>query len=77
LPWLKTFLELPNGIPSHDTIGRAFSRINAQEFQPAFCEWVWAVNDFIQGQIINIDGKQLRGSKDKVLGKRAIYMASA
>jgi predicted transposase YbfD/YdcC len=77
LPWLKTFLELPNGIPSHDTFGRVFSRIDAQEFQLAFYEWVWAVNDIIQGQIINIDGKQLRGSKDQVLGKRAIYMVSA
>lgn len=77
LPWLKTFLELPNGIPSHDTFGRVFSRIDASQFQLAFYEWVWAVNDIIQGQIINIDGKQLRGSKDKVLGKRAIYMVSA
>jgi predicted transposase YbfD/YdcC len=77
LSWLKTFLELPNGIPSHDTFGRVFSRIDAQEFQSAFYEWVWAVNDIVQGQIINIDGKQLRGSKDKVLGKRAIYMVSA
>lgn len=77
LPWLKTFLELPNGIPSHDTFGRVFSRIDAQQFQLAFHEWVWAVNDIIQGQIINLDGKQLRGSKDKVLGKRAIYMVSA
>ena len=77
LPWLKTFLELPKGIPSHDTFGRVFSMLDAQEFQLAFYEWVWAVNDIIQGQIINIDGKQLRGSKDKVLGKRAIYMVSA
>jgi predicted transposase YbfD/YdcC len=86
LPWLKTFLELPNGIPSHDTFGRVFAKIDAQQFQLAFytapavrcrCEWVWAVNDILQGQIINIDGKQLRGSKDKVLGKRAIYMVSA
>lgn len=77
LPWLKTFLELPNGIPSHDTFGRVFSLIDAQQFQLAFYEWVWAVNDIIRGQIINIDGKQLRGSKDKVLGKRAIYMVSA
>jgi predicted transposase YbfD/YdcC len=76
-PWLRTFLELPNGIPSHDTFGRVFSLIDAQQFQLAFYEWVWAVNDIIQGQIINIDGKQLRGSKDRVLGKRAIYMVSA
>jgi hypothetical protein len=71
LPWLKTFLELPNGIPSHDTFGRVFSRIDVQQFQLAFYESVWAVNGIIQGQIINLDGKQLRGSKDKVLGKRA------
>lgn len=77
LPWLKTFLELPNGIPSHDTFGRVFARIDAQQFQLAFQEWVWAVNEIVQGQIINMDGKQLRGSKDKVLGKRAIYMVSA
>ena len=77
LPWLKTFLELPNGIPSHDTFGRVFSIIDAQQFQVSFYEWVWAVNDIIQGQIINIDGKCLRGSDDKRLGKRAIYMVSA
>ena len=85
-PWLSTFLELPNGIPSHDTFGRVFSLIDAQQFQLAFytapavrcrCEWVWAVNDILQGQIINIDGKCLRGSDDNRLGKRAIYMVSA
>ena len=76
-PWLRTFLELPNGIPSHDTFGRVFSLIDAQQFQRAFYEWVWAVNDIIQGQIINLDGKCLRGSDDQRLGKRAIYMVSA
>ena len=48
-----------------------------QQFQLAFYEWVWAVNDLIAGQIINIDGKCLRGSDDQRLGKRAIYMVSA
>jgi len=76
-PWLRTFLELPNGIPSHDTFGRVFSLIDAQQFQLAFYEWVWAVNDIIQGQIINIDGKCLCGADDQRLGKRAIYMVSA
>jgi predicted transposase YbfD/YdcC len=75
--WLKTFLELPNGIPSHDTFGRVFSLIDAEEFQAAFYEWVLAVNEITQGQIICIDGKCLRGSDDKRLGKRAIYMVSA
>jgi predicted transposase YbfD/YdcC len=75
--WLKTFLELANGIPSHDTFGRVFGKIDGQQFQLAFWEWVWAVNDIVQGQIVNIDGKCLRGSDDKRLGKRAIYMVSA
>ena len=75
--WLKTFLELPNGIPSHDTFGRVFGMVDAQQFQVAFWEWVWAVNDIVQGQIVNIDGKCLRGSDDQKLGKRAICMVSA
>jgi hypothetical protein len=75
--WLKTFLELPNGIPSHDTFGRVFGKIDAQQFQLAFWEWVWAVNNIVHGQIVNIDGKCLRGSDDKRLGKWAIYMVSA
>jgi predicted transposase YbfD/YdcC len=77
LHWLKTFLELPHGIPSHDTFGRVFSMIDAQQFQLAFYGWVLAVNEITQGQIINIDGKCLCGSDDKRLGKRAIYMVSA
>lgn len=76
-PWLKTFLELPNGIPSHDTFGRVFSMLDAQQFQLAFYEWVLAVNEIVHGQIINIDGKRLAGSEDNFLGKRAIYMVSA
>jgi hypothetical protein len=75
--WLKTFLELANGIPSHDTFGRVFSLLDAQEFQTSFYSWVLAVNDVTQGQIINVDGKCMLGSEDKRLGKRAIYMVSA
>jgi len=75
--WLRTFLELPNGIPSHDTFGRVFSMIDAQQFQLAFWEWVCAVNELILGQVVNIDGKCLHGSDDEKLGKRAIYMVSA
>ena len=77
LHWLSTFLELPNGIPSHDTFGRVFSLIDAQQFQFAFYDWVLAVNEITAGQVINIDGKCLRGSDEKRLGKRAIYMVSA
>jgi hypothetical protein len=77
ITWLNTFFELPNGIPSHDTFRRVFSLIDAQEFQTAFYEWGLAVNEIIQGQIISLDGKCLRGSDNKLLGKRAIYMVSA
>jgi predicted transposase YbfD/YdcC len=75
--WLKTFLELPGDIPSHDTFGRVFALLDPQEFQDSFVEWVRLVNEITSGQVISIDGKQLRGSDDSVLGKRAIYMVSA
>ena len=75
--WLKTFLELPNGIPSHDTFGRVFSLIEPEEFQKSFQGWVQSIHEFTDGQVVAIDGKQLRGSKDNFLGKRAIYMVSA
>jgi len=77
LEWLKTFLKLPNGIPSHDTFGRVFAAINPEEFENSFMEWVQAINEITHGQVIAIDGKQLRGSGDSQLGKGGIYMVSA
>jgi len=77
IEWLKTFLKLPNGIPSHDTFGRVFAALNPQEFESSFMEWVQAINQLTQGQVIAIDGKQLRGSQDNGIGKNAIYMVSA
>ncbi len=75
--WLKTFLELPNGIPSHDTFGRVFALINPVEFESGFMEWVKLIQELTQGQVIAIDGKQMRGSKDLPAGKAGIYMVSA
>jgi len=75
--WLRKFLELPNGIPSHDTFGRVFARLDAQEFQQCFMNWVNAANQITHGQVIAVDGKCLRGSQDSYLGKQAIYMVSA
>jgi predicted transposase YbfD/YdcC len=77
IEWLKTFMTLPNGIPSHDTFGRVFSAMNPEEFEKSFMEWVQAINELTQGQVIAIDGKQLRGSQDSENGKNAIYMVSA
>ena len=75
--WLSDFLELPNGIPSHDTFGRVFSLIDPEAFQSAFSSWVEAIREHIAGEIVSIDGKCLRGTSDKAAGKAAIYMVSA
>ena len=75
--WLRQFLALPNGIPSHDTFGRVFGRLDAVEFENAFIEWVQAAFVMSGGQVIAIDGKKLRRSHDRRLGKGAIHMVSA
>jgi len=77
IEWLRQFLELPNGIPSHDTFGRVFGRLKADQFQRSFYEWVKAVQEVTKGQVIALDGKQLRGSMDTYAGKGAIYMVNA
>jgi predicted transposase YbfD/YdcC len=75
--WLKTFLELPNGIPSHDTIGDIFARLNPMHLQQCFMSWVQSLVKIESGEIIAIDGKTVRRSQDKVNGKNAIHMISA
>jgi predicted transposase YbfD/YdcC len=75
--WLKTFLELPNGIPTHDTFGRVFGALDSDQFQSCFLNWITAVSRVTKGQVIAIDGKTLRRSHDKLLGKKAIVMVSA
>lgn len=75
--WLKQFLALPNGIPSHDTLGDVFARLDPEAFQRCFVDWMRATAALSDGQVIAIDGKTLRGSGDRVLGKRAIHMVSA
>ena len=74
--WLSGFLELPNGIPSHDTFGDVFSRIDPVQFQECFMEWVRRVKELTRGQI-SIDGKTVRRSHDRFSGKEAIHMVSA
>ena len=74
--WLKTFLALPNGIPSHDTFGRVFARIDPRQFEECFLNWVRGVTEKISG-VIAIDGKTLRRSHDAANGKKALHMVSA
>ena len=75
--WLATFLELPNGIPGHDTFRRVISRLNTKIFQECFLSWVHSVVEVTDGEIIPIDGKTLRRSHDSKSGKSAIHMVSA
>ena len=75
--WLSRFLKFENGIPSHDTIGKLFARIDAKEFEKCFIEWVQSVVELTKGRVIAIDGKTLRGSSSLTNGKKAIHMVSA
>lgn len=75
--WLQKFLELPCGIPSHDTFGRIFERLNPQEFQSSFKKWIASVATQTKGKVVAIDGKTLRRSHDKSDNKKAIHMISA
>lgn len=75
--WFKQFLELPSGIPSHDTFGRVFSMIDPEEFKQAFVKWVKTICQVHNGSLVAIDGKTLRRSHDKANGKSAIHMVSA
>jgi predicted transposase YbfD/YdcC len=75
--FLKTFLQLPNGIPSHDTIQRIFERIDPEQFRTGFVEFVSSICVKDRMDLINIDGKTLRHSFDSNTGKSAIHMVSA
>lgn len=76
--WFKTFLELPGGVPSHDTFGRVFSLIDPIEFQKAFYEWTKSVITITDGEIISMDGKYFRSSLTKAGDPRSVIgMVSA
>jgi hypothetical protein len=74
--FLRTFLELPNGIPSDDRLNRVFSAIDSNEFEKCFVEWVNTISTLTKGQIVAIDGKTIRGAKSNGV-KSPIHMVSA
>ena len=63
--FFERFLELPNGIPSHDTFGRLFARIQPAQFEACFAAWVHDLVELAAGPVVGIDGKCLRRSADK------------
>ena len=75
--WFRRFLELPNGIPCSDTFARVFARIDPDRFRDCFRAWVSSIHRLTQGQVIAVDGKTLRRSHDRRVGKEAIHMVSA
>jgi len=89
LEWFKARLELPNGIPSHDTFARVFALLDPQSLEKAFLGWVQAVRSLAPNdqanpdgvaskeEIVSLDGKTVRRSHDAVRKKSAIHMVSA
>lgn len=75
--WFKRFLTLPNGIPSHDTFGEVFARLNPDEFRACFLSWVQAVMTVTGEQVVAIDGKTVWRSHNRRLGQGPIHMVSA
>jgi predicted transposase YbfD/YdcC len=75
--WLSTFLDLPNGIPSHDTFRRLFERLDPDEFPKGFLGGIEALQDATERQVIAIDGKALRRSFDRAKGKSALHLVHA
>lgn len=75
--WLKRFLRLPNGIPSHDTISRVFRQIKPQVFQEAFACWIESLHQELGLKLVAIDGKTLRRSHDRRTMKSALHSVCA
>ncbi|GAC1691613.1 MAG: ISAs1-like element ISSod22 family transposase [Ktedonobacteraceae bacterium] len=74
--WFTELLQLPNGIPSHDTFGRVFALLDPKQFEGSFVQWVQGISKTVKG-VIAIDGKTLRRSHDHAAGKKALHMVSA
>ncbi len=75
--WFRTFLALPQGIPSHDTFGRIFSLLDPEEFAKCFANWVRGAFPMSKADTVAIDGKTARRSHDRPNGKPCIHMVSA
>jgi predicted transposase YbfD/YdcC len=77
LDWLRRFVPLKNGVPSHDCLAYVFARISPEHFRSCFIEWVEGVREKTEGEVIAIDGKTSRGTKDHKRGKSPLHLVSA
>lgn len=77
LPWLRQFLALPNGIPSHDTFRRVFMLIDPQAFESCFTNWVGTLAAPGEREVVAIDGKTLRGSFDRSREQSPLHVVNA
>ena len=75
--WLRRYLSLPGGIPSHDTFGRVFSIIDPKAFSECFVKWTQALHVATEGEVIALDGKTIRHSFDTATGKKSLHLVSA
>ncbi len=74
--FFREWLELANGIPSHDRFGRVFALIDPHQFEASFVQWVQGISETVKG-VVAIDGKTLRRSHDRTAGKKALHLVSA
>lgn len=74
--WLRTFLRLPEGIPSHDTFNRVFSALNPEELESSFIAWTRSVAELTDNEVISIDGKSMRSTREYG-SKSIVHMVSA
>jgi hypothetical protein len=77
LDWLRRFAPFSDGIPSHDCIAYVISGLSPKAFQECFVSWTRAVSEATGGELIAVDGKTARGSRDRRRGKSALHMVSA
>lgn len=75
--WLKKCLQLPNGIPSHDTINRTLSLLSHDKLQSSFIDWITKIKGYVSENVIAIDGKTMKGSHQASNGLKALHVLSA
>ena len=74
--WFRTFLDLPHGIPSHDTPGDVFSRLDPGQFQECFIDWTRAVAALMPGEVAAIDGRTVRRPHGRAALEQAVHLVS-